>query len=301
MATPTPKQDMPAPAEQMLRTRERLSVIFGDPGRRHDPFGLVWAEWHGSLRRAQEQRLLPRPAGGTASSLDRPFIRVRRVLQFDRRPYAEVASEVAQMKRQVHPDIIALESNGDGGSRAIAAFRAAGLDVNGVACAGDDCSEETMARGTAYSKAAVIAYAKDKIQNRLCIWERGPNIGELQQQLREFQCYEGPRGNKVYARMRNRHDDMAMAFLGFCSVARRAEIEYMQTVGAMRLAAEQEQDAARRREAELSLERATAEIERRDEWARTHPDQVHQNQKAQVGQAVAARMKGKVNVVAPYQ
>ena len=298
LEAPRPEE---APAAQALKARERLSVIFGDPGRRHDPFGLVWAEWHGSLRRAQEQRLLPRPAGGTASSLDRPFIRVRRVLQFDRRPYAEVAAEVAQMKRQVHPDLVCLESNGEGGSRAIAAFRDAGLAVSGVACAGEDCSEETMRRGTAYSKPAAIAYAKDKLENRLCLWERGPNVQELQQQLREFQVYEGPRGNKVYARMRNRHDDLAMAFLGFCSVARRAELEFMETVGTLRRAAEQEQEAARRREAELNLERAAEEIRKRDEWAREHPEQARQNQKVQVGQAVAGRMKGRVNVVAPYQ
>ena len=223
----------------------RLSVVFGDPGRSVDPFGFCWLEWWPSFRRAQEQRAIP-AAVNAAKSADVPFIRVRAAQQFFRRPYAECAAWALQLRRQVHPDIIALESNGQGGKAALAAFRAAGLStVKAVACSGASCTEERMRRGTAYSKEAVIAYAKAKIEAGLVLWERGPWIQEMRQQLLEFKVRAGPSGAKTYSRMLGRHDDLAMAFLGAMSIARRAEKEWEAAVLPARAARAAEEEQAR--------------------------------------------------------
>ena len=221
-----------------LRFNRRLSILFGDPGRLNDPFGLCWLEWWPSFRLAQEQRAIPAMVNA-AKSTNKPFIRVRAAQQFHRRPFAEVAAWAAQIKRQVKPDIIALESNGQGGKAALAAFRSAGLTTTlAVACQGASCSEDRMRKGTAYSKEAVIAYTRSKFDAGLVIWPRGPWIALLQQQLREFRIYRGPTGATTFKRALGRHDDLAMSFLGAMSVCRRAETEYLEATEPERRAAE---------------------------------------------------------------
>lgn len=269
---------MPYPPRQsrLMSDRQRLRVIACDPGRKADPFGIVFMDWHASQTDAEKRGAI-NAAPGQHQSDAKPCIVVHEAVQFIRRPYAQVAKEVARMARQVHPDLVLVESNGEGGQRALEAFRARGIQrVAAVACAGEACSEETMRGGTAYSKPAIVQYVQSKLGSRSVVWGESDTLGELRQQLREFVWRRTPAGTKTYARQRGRHDDLAMAFLLGCSAARRAEYEWAMNEGGRRLAAEQE---------EAALER---ERQARADAAPRQPDSTAEQEQAAVPKALAA-------------
>ena len=243
----TARVPVPPRESRFMSGRQRLRIIACDPGRKADPFGIVFMDWHASQADAEKRGAINAAPGQHLSSAAKPCIVVHEAVQFIRRPYSQVAKEVGRMARQVHPDLVLVESNGEGGQRAIDAFRAQGIQrIAAVACAGENCSEATMRAGTAYSKPAIVQYAQAKLGSRSVVWGESDSLGELRQQLREFVWRRTPSGTKTYARQRGRHDDLAMAFLLGCSAARRAEYEWAIGEGGRRLAAEQEADARER-------------------------------------------------------
>ncbi len=179
--------------------KNTIRIVMGDPGRQTDPFGIV----------------------GIELNLESEIIRPRLARQFIKTRYGIVADYLRDIKENAKPDFMGLETNNRGGKVLQLFQEKYNLKLLGINTCGE-LTEESRERGKSMDKPFMVSWLKQQliIDNVEFPINPSTHMAELQNQLNQIVGIRGPGGNIQYKATRGRHDDLFMAFLLCCHMAR---------------------------------------------------------------------------------
>lgn len=179
--------------------QKTIKIVMGDPGRRNDPFGIV----------------------GIELDMDTHTIKPKLARQFTKTKYGVVADYILTVKKTIRPNIIGLETN-NRGKRVLSIFATKyNLKLVGINTSAN-LTTKTLERGLAMDKPYMIGWLKEQLQNHIIKFPSKPTV-EMQvliTQIHQIVGIRTPNGSTTYKAQRGRHDDLFMAFLLCCHMAR---------------------------------------------------------------------------------
>ena len=181
------------------RKASTIRIICGDPGRTNDPFGVV----------------------GVELDLDTRRIRIRLARQFLKTKYGVVADYLLTAKHNLKPHFMGLETN-NRGKRVVTLYKEKyNLPMIGIHTSAN-LTEKTRDRGYSMDKPFMVGWLKELMDDKLLFFPTNPSadMRELQNQIVQIVGIKTPSGHTQYKAQRNRHDDLFMALLLCCNVAR---------------------------------------------------------------------------------
>ena len=174
-------------------------IIMGDPGRSHDPFAIVGIE-------------LDMKTGKIRPRLARQFIKTK---------YGVVASYLLTIRQKLHPQFLGIETNNRGKSVQKLFHKKYNLKVAGIFTS-SHLTEQTRQRGESMDKPYMVNWLKNYINDDMIEFPENPgdDMRELENQLGQIVSIPTLSGGISYKAQRGRHDDLFMALLLCCHIAR---------------------------------------------------------------------------------
>ena len=176
-----------------------VKIVMGDPGRKNDPFGIVGIE-------------LDMKTGIIKPKLARQFIKTK---------YGVVADYLLTVRNSIKPNIIGIETN-NRGKRVMNLYREKyALKLVGINTSAN-LTLETLERGLTMDKPFMIGWLKEYLQNHMIKFPNNPTVEMkvLIDQIHQIVGIRTAAGHISYKAQRGRHDDLFMAFLLCCHIAR---------------------------------------------------------------------------------
>ena len=177
---------------------QTVVLIAGDPADSGDAFGL----------------------NGCEANLDKKEIRVKYARQWTGIPFSQVAYETKPLWKSVKPTIFALETNYKG-TEVLREFKLKGIPVMGIKSV-NRLTEENRSRWDVMEKKYTVEWVIGMIKEHRIKFPKDHSIymQMLISQIQQIRRYRTPSGETTYRAMNNRHDDLFMAFLINCHLAR---------------------------------------------------------------------------------
>ena len=176
-------------------------IIAGDPGRHHDPFGISGVDVNIKLKK----------------------IKVKLAIQLIDTPYSAVAVMFKQFQKQFLPDFMGLESNNKG-KKILSRFRTEYKLFMSPINTSNNLKLETINQGHSMDKNFTIFWLVHRFKGGDIIFPSREVCTEgmlaLIEQINSITLQHTPSGQPTYRAMRSRHDDIFMAFLFCCHIAR---------------------------------------------------------------------------------
>ena len=194
-------------------TTDRYTILCGDPARGNDRFAFVGASLHHTEK------------------LERHFWRInlKFARQYQKTTFEGVAADMSPIIRKVRPDFIGLESNNEG-KQALAAFHQQGhTQTKSIFTTGTMTAANRKKKWESMDKPYTINWlrrcaAADGPENAPAFiaapLKPSPQMRVLLEQITMIKQYRTHTGEFSYKAISSRHDDLFMAFLLCCHVAR---------------------------------------------------------------------------------
>ena len=176
-----------------------VKIVMGDPGRSHDPFGIVGID-------------LDMETGKIRPKLARQFIKTK---------YGIVANYLLTIEKKLRPQFMGIETNNRGKNVQKLFSTKYNLQVAGVFTS-SNLTEKTRERGESMDKPFMIHWLRDYIDDGMVEFPEHPSedMQELINQHSQIVGINTMTGSVSYKAQRGRHDDLFMAFLLCCHMAR---------------------------------------------------------------------------------
>lgn len=174
----------------------KLDILSGDPGKTHDPFGVV----------------------GLEGTYPEKKIYIRYAKQFKKQPYEIIADKFSKLNKKIHFDMMLLEKNFDYENISNAFHR---LPIKYITTS-SNLTESTRAKGNTVDKPFMINWLKEQHKKNTIQYSptRSADMEELINQQNQIVGIVSPSGYATYKAIRNRHDDLFMAKLIGCNIIR---------------------------------------------------------------------------------
>jgi hypothetical protein len=179
-----------------------LKVVFGDPGRLGDPFGIM----------------------GASFSLGDYKIRWKLAKQFIKRPYSDVAMYLIGIKETIRPNFMGIETN-NRGKRLLQLFHQKyGMNyIHGINTSAN-LTEKTRNMGYSMDKPYMVGWFKEAKQKGMMLFPKdkdaSKDMKEFMTQIPQIVPLPTMNGSTTYKAQRGRHDDLFMAGLHVCNIIR---------------------------------------------------------------------------------
>ena len=172
-----------------------MRIICADPGLKQDSFGIVGIESTGGA-------IYPR------------FAR-----EYRRVPFSVIAYEMAPLVAKIRPHFVGLELNNQG-PEAVAAWQAAGIKCEGINTTGRLSAKHRIG-WRSMDKAYTVQWVRQLQKRGRITWpsDPSPHMQTLEAQVMNFKERREYHGGFRYEAGRG-HDDMVMAFVLCCHIAR---------------------------------------------------------------------------------
>lgn len=192
---------------------DRYTILCGDPARGNDRFGLVGISLHHSEK------------------IERHFwrINIKFARQYQKTTFEGVAADMSPIIRKVRPDFLGLEINNEG-RKALEAFHQQGhKHTKGIFTTGTMTAKNRQTKWESMDKPYTIDWlrrcaAADGPENAPAFVvpprKPSPHMQVLMEQITMIKQYRTHTGEFTYRAISSRHDDLFMAFLLCCHVAR---------------------------------------------------------------------------------
>ena len=176
----------------------KIRIMMGDPGRTHDPFGIVGVE------------------------LDlKTFIIIPKFARhYQKMSFEKVAADMLPIVQKIKPSIFGLETNNEG-KKAINEFQKQGINTKGVSTV-SVLTDEHRQYWQSMDKTYTVKWVKSMIATRNIQFPSNPSphMQALEDQISLIAEYITPNGSLSYKARNGRHDDLFMAFILCCHIAR---------------------------------------------------------------------------------
>ena len=171
-----------------------------DPGKHYDSFGLVLVE-------VEPQR---------------KEIRVMGAKEWRGKAYLQIENEIAEIYQRHHVDHIVIERNHTGEHIYEVLQKQKHLPVFAITTS-NNINPERIHSGKTMDKNATVQYLIQLIQEEKLIFPtiiKNPAVKELKRQMTVFAEHRTEAGHLAYYAQGNEHDDLVMALLLVCYIAR---------------------------------------------------------------------------------
>ena len=172
----------------------------GDPGRKHDPFGIV----------------------GVQYNLTKHKIQFKLAKEFAKTPYGTVAKYLTKVHDTINPNFMGIETNNRGG-RVLKLYQEKYNMVwlHGVNTSAN-LTEETRSKGYSMDKPYMVKWFAQRQQEDFFELPdiTGKDMQTLIDQIPQIAAILTANGSTTYKAQRGRHDDLFMAALHCCNFVR---------------------------------------------------------------------------------
>jgi len=189
---------------RLVQKGEMVTIVCGDPARRHDAFGIV----------------------GIESDFKNDIIRIGLAKQFFNQPYGVVANYFTKIQNTLSPDFMGIETNYRGQKLLQLFNNKYNLPIKGIYTS-SNLTEKTRVSGKVMDKSYMIKwFVQHKLNHKIKFPEiMTVEMTTLQTQMNDMIRIPTQTGY-TYKAQKGRHDDLFMALLLCCHI----HLHYMEKI-----------------------------------------------------------------------